>query len=88
VQVLNGTGEPGLARDVTVALVPAGAEVVVVDNADRFDYSVTQVVYYDRDEQARAQAVRDALGTGEIVLSRNRLDVVDVTVVVGRDFTG
>jgi hypothetical protein len=88
VQVLNGTGEPGLARDVTVALVPAGAEVVVVDNANRFDYSVTQVVYYDRDEQARAQAVRDALGTGEIVLSRNRLDVVDVTVVVGRDFTG
>lgn len=86
VQVLNGTGEPGQAREVTAALVPAGAEVVVVGNADRFDHTVTQVVFYDRDEQSRAEAIRDALGVGEVVFSRHPLDVVDVTVVVGSDF--
>lgn len=87
VQLLNGTGEPGQARAVTAALVPAGAQVVVVGNADRFDHDVTQVVFYDKGERRRAEAVRDALGVGEVVFSRNRLDVVDITVVVGSDFT-
>jgi len=86
VQLLNGTGAPGLAREVTAALVPAGAEVLIVDNADRFDYDTTQVVYYDDDQRPAAQAMLDALGVGELVRSRTGLTVVDVTVVVGADF--
>jgi len=88
VQLLNGAGVPGLAQRVTPVLVGAGAEVKLVGNADRFDYATTQVVYYDRDRRAAAEAVRDALGVGEVVLSRQRLGVVDVTVVVGTDYTG
>ena len=88
VQLLNGAGVPGLAQRVTPVLVAAGAEVKLVGNADRFDYATTQVVYYARDRRAAAEAVRDALGVGDVVLSRQPLGVVDVTVVVGTDYTG
>lgn len=86
VQLLNGTGAPGLAQQVTPVLVPAGVEVVIADNADRFDYATTEIVYYDRAELALAQRVREALGVGEVVFSRRPLEVVDITVVVGSDF--
>lgn len=88
VQVLNGVGTPGLAQLVPPLLVPAGAQVTLSDNADRFDYAVTQVVYYDDARRTDAEAVRDALGVGEIVKSLADLEVVDVTVVLGADFVG
>lgn len=86
VQVLNGTGAPGVSRRVQPALVPAGASVVLAGNADNFDYATTQIVYYAEEDLAAAQAVREALGLGEVVRSLSGLDVVDVTVVVGTDF--
>lgn len=88
VQVLNGTGAVGLAQDVTVRLVqpPVRARVEYTGNADSFEHDETQVVFYDRADQATAEAVRDALGTGRVVLSRRPLGIVDITVVVGSDF--
>lgn len=86
VQVLNGIGAPGLAQRVAPLLVPAGGQVTLSANADRFDYAVTQVVYYDDARLADAEAVREALGVGELVKSLAGLEVVDVTVVVGADF--
>jgi hypothetical protein len=88
VQVLNGTGVIGSAQRVAQRLVPAGARVVLSGNADSFAYAQTQIVFYDRSQQQAATRVRDALGTGRLVLSRQPLDVVDVTVVVGKDFNG
>lgn len=88
VQVLNGTGEVGLAQRVTVRLVqpPLRARVLYTANATSFDHDVTQVVFYDRADQALAARVRAALGVGRLVLGRRPLGIVDVTVVVGRDF--
>lgn len=86
VQVLNGTGTPGLAQQVAPLLVPAGATVTLTNNADRFDYATTQVVFYDDAQEAAARRIRDALGVGEVVRSRTPLDVVDITIVVGADF--
>jgi hypothetical protein len=88
VQVLNGTGTIGAASRVAQRLVPAGARVVLSGNADSFAYAQTQIVFYDRSRQQAATRVRQALGTGRLVLSRQPLDVVDVTVVVGKDFNG
>ena len=88
VQLLNGTGVPGVAQLITPRLVTAGAEVKLVGNADRFDYDETQIVYYDPAQRAAAEAVREALGAGQVVFSRQGLDVVDVTVVVGTDLAG
>lgn len=88
VQVLNGTGEVGLAQRVTLRLVrsPLRARVAYTANAGSFDHDTTEIVFYDRADQALAERVRAALGVGRLVLSHQPLGIVDVTVVVGRDF--
>jgi hypothetical protein len=88
VQVLNGTGAVGVAQAVTLRLVasPVRARVAYTGNADSFGHDETQVVFYDRKDQAIAERVRDALGVGRVVLSRVPLGIVDITVVVGGDF--
>src|SRR5207248_7495910 len=88
VQVLNGTGAIGASPRVAERLVPVGGRVVLSGNADSFAYAQTQIVFYDRSQQQAAERVRQALGTGRLVLSRQPLDVVDVTVVIGKDFNG
>ena len=85
VQVLNGTGAVGLADAVRDKLGP-GFDVRLSGNASTFDHARTQIVYYEPEGQAAAERVRKALGVGTLVLSRRPLDVVDVTVIVGKDF--
>jgi polyisoprenyl-teichoic acid--peptidoglycan teichoic acid transferase len=88
VEILNGNGVPGIGQAVADRLVPKGFRVVLNRNAGRFDYQTTQVVVYADSATARAlgDEVRAALGAGQVVLSRRRQDLVDVTIVVGRDF--
>jgi hypothetical protein len=86
VRVLNGTGELELAQRVSEKLVPAGIEVTLTGNANPLGQKQTQVIYYDANKRAMAQKVRDALGVGILVRNRNETDVVDVTVIVGKDF--
>jgi anionic cell wall polymer biosynthesis LytR-Cps2A-Psr (LCP) family protein len=88
VQILNGNGVPGIGQSVAGRLVPEGFRIVLNRNAKRFDYDETQIVVYADSEQARALGaeVRKALGVGRVVVSRQSQGLVDVTVVVGRDF--
>jgi LytR cell envelope-related transcriptional attenuator len=88
VQILNGSGALGLAEKVAARLVPTGARVVLTGNASSFAYRQTQVVFYKRSKQSAALALQKALGAGKVVFSRNPLDVVDVTLVIGKDFRG
>jgi len=88
VQLLNGTGVVAEAQQVAQRLLPAGFRIVVTANAKSFSYRETQVVFYRREQQAAATRVQRALGVGKLVRSRQALDVVDVTVVVGSDFKG
>lgn len=87
-QILNGNGTPGIGQEVAERLVPAGYRVVLTGNADRFDHPTTRIVVYeDSPEQLEvARDIRDRLGVGEVELSGSPQSVVDVTVVVGRDF--
>ena len=86
IQILNGTGAVGLADAVATKLGP-GFDVRLTGNAGSFDHDRTEVVFYDRAKQSMADQVRDALGVGTIVFSRRPLSVVDVTIIVGKDFT-
>ncbi|HSH61403.1 MAG TPA: LCP family protein, partial [Acidimicrobiales bacterium] len=85
VQVLNGTGAVEVA-DAVRAKLGAGFDVRLTGNAANFAYERTEIVFYDRDQEAVADRLRQALGVGALVLSRRPLDVVDVTVIVGKDF--
>ena len=86
VQVLNGTGELELAQKVSKRLIPAGMQIVLTGNANPLGQRETQIIYYDPAKRPAAEKVRQALGIGVLVHNRNRADVVDVTVIVGKDF--
>lgn len=87
-QILNGSGEPGIGQQVAERLVPAGFRVVLTGNAATFDRERTRIlVYTDSPRQRRiAREVRDLLGVGVIQRSPVSQSVVDLTVVVGEDF--
>ncbi len=86
VQILNGNGEPEIGVQVAGILVPEGYRITLTGNAQRFDYGKTRIVFYRDADLAVAQRIRKRLGIGEIVKGRTQQSIVDITIVVGRDF--
>jgi len=88
VRVLDGVGasSSGLALVAASVLVPAGAEVAVVGNADHFGYPTTVVRYSDEADKAAAEALERAIGLGTVEQGNILDDVVAVTIVLGNDF--
>ncbi|HTK32566.1 MAG TPA: LytR C-terminal domain-containing protein [Candidatus Saccharimonadaceae bacterium] len=84
VQVLNGSGEGGVASKVASFLREGGFQVVEVRNADRSDYFATLVVAR-RADLAAARAVSRYLGGPPVIRQAWNLDLADVTVVLGSD---
>ncbi|MGH7741534.1 MAG: LytR C-terminal domain-containing protein [Candidatus Eiseniibacteriota bacterium] len=84
VQVLNGSGEDGIASRVASFLREGGFQVVEVGNADRRDYFATLVVARREDPEA-ARAVAHYLGGLPLVRQVWSSEVAEVTVVLGSD---
>jgi hypothetical protein len=85
VEVLNGSGRAGLARLGARRLRRHGLDVVLFGNADSTVDS-TRIILR-RGAKALAERVQDALGAGRVRESRDSLRLVDVTVILGPDFT-
>ena len=85
VEVLNGSGRPGLARLGARRLRRLGFDVVYFGNADSPPVDSTRVLLR-RGERARATRVRGALGAGRVIDQTDTLRRVDVTVILGPDF--
>lgn len=88
VQILNANGRPGIGQDVARLLVGKGYKVVLSGNAQRFDRRRTAVVVYEDTAEARASAerARELLGVGRVQVTAQEQGIVDMTIVVGRDF--
>jgi len=88
VQVLNGVGRPGIGEEVDTALEGGRFRIELTDNASSFDFTETQLLIYTETPEmmAAARAVRERLGVGTILVSRQPQSVVDLTIVVGADF--
>lgn len=84
VQILNGSGEGGVASRLASTLRQGGFHVVEVGNADRSDYFATLVVAR-RDDPSAAQAVARYLGSPPVVRQAWSSDLAEVTVVLGSD---
>ncbi len=84
VEVLNGSGRPGLARLGARRLRRQGLDVVYFGNADSTVDSTR--VLLRRGEEDRASRVQHALGVGRVRSARDTLRRVDVTVILGPDF--
>jgi hypothetical protein len=84
VQVLNGSGEPGIAVRVASFLREGGYRVVDVRNADRSDYFASMVVSR-RGDLSIAREVAHYLGGPPIVQQVWASEQADVSVLVGSD---
>jgi LCP family protein required for cell wall assembly len=89
VQVLNGSGVKGAAGRAETALLTAGfANGGAVGDADRSDYTLTEVRYAPgATDKARVVAAYLG-GTGRLVALRSAAGSTDVVVVLGGDFVG
>lgn len=84
IELLNGSGRAGLAGELASYLRDGGFDVLEVANADRSDYRTTLVV--NRTEATDpAKVVAEYLGTRHVIQQQSSQEMIDVTVIVGRD---
>ena len=87
VEVLNAGGVSGLARTATLRLRAAGFDVVQFGNARSFDRDSSVVI--DRIGRSDlAEGVANALGIGNVLSEPDPNLFVDVTVLLGRTWSG
>ncbi len=91
-EVLNGTRTSGLAAQAATVFESFGFRIVAVDNADHHDYERT-LVFARRGDAELAQRAADVIRcdrSGAPAGGAGSVDsaVVDVTVILGRDFNG
>jgi LytR cell envelope-related transcriptional attenuator len=88
IELRNGNGTPGIGERAAQLLVPAGLRIEVTGNANNFNYRSTRIIVYGDDQKSMALArkIRSLLGVGSIQIGTRALTVVDVTVVLGKDF--
>ena len=87
VQILNGNGQPEIGVAVARVLIAAGYRIADTGNASSFGFRRTRIVAYSDADLAAARRIRILLGVGSIEIGRTPQTIVDVTVVVGADFT-
>lgn len=85
VEVLNGAGTAGLARDATHRLRGAGFDVVFFGNADHFRHDRSVVVDRVGDPEG-AGAVAAALGIDSVATAVDSALMLEVTVILGGDW--
>jgi anionic cell wall polymer biosynthesis LytR-Cps2A-Psr (LCP) family protein len=88
VQVLNGNGVPGIGQEVAKKLIGAGFRVVLTGNARKMNYEQTLIITYDDSTagQALAERARKLIGVGQVQVSEQSQGIVDLTIVIGKDF--
>ena len=84
VEVLNGSGRSGLARQATDKLRSAGFDVVYLGNAPQPE---SLSVAFDRVGKLElAQDVASALGIKRVLTRRDSTRLVEVSVILGSDW--
>jgi len=86
VEVLNGGGRGGMARSATDLLRDGGYDVVFYGNASSFEEDSSVVLDRVGDVEL-ARAVADVLGIRRVVSRPDRNLYLDVTVVLGEDWS-
>ena len=95
INILNGEGTTGLASTAQGIIEEnLNKEQKIINiketkNADNFNYSETEIlIHTDKDGITdMANNIKDALGVGTVSESSDNPDNVDITVILGSDFT-
>jgi hypothetical protein len=83
--VLNGCGKPGIGAAVAELLAKNGFIVIETKNADNFNYKQTEIIMY-RGDLISAERIRRLLGTGKFINRHISQNIVDLTVIIGKDY--
>ena len=86
VEVLNASGKAGLARAGTRLLRRAGIDVVTFGNAPIEPIDSTRILVR-RGSVAAGEQVRRVLKVGKVVLRPDSTKLLDVSVLLGTDFS-
>jgi hypothetical protein len=85
IRLLSGVGPLDAAAMLQSNLIPPDAQLTIIGNADRFDYTETQIVYYDDGFAEAAAALQRRFGLGQVTQTTTPADTEDVTVIIGQD---
>lgn len=83
IEILNGTGEKGLARKVAIALIKKKVDVLHVDNAKSFDYK--ESVLIARSENPAVATLGELIGCRRVVEQLTEDTMFDATFIIGDD---
>ncbi|MCL2632076.1 MAG: LCP family protein [Coriobacteriia bacterium] len=87
VEVRNGWGIKGAARDVSDSLALAGYQYGGISNTNSFSYRETLIIYDQEADRPAAEDIAMRLGYGRIIPSLGRYTFDgNVLVIVGEDF--
>ncbi len=93
--IFNGEGTTGLAATAQKIIedhfkesAPA-IEVVKIESADNYNYEQTEIIVFTSKAgvEELAQQLQEILGVGVISKSDNNVDNVDISIILGSDFT-
>jgi len=84
IEVLNGSGENGVATRVATELRKLGFDVLIVGNADRFDYTDTVIIDRKGNTELVERLAR-LTGIRNTIVQKIDTPLVDATVIIGHD---
>jgi hypothetical protein len=93
--ILNGEGTSGIALTVKSILEKelnksqATIKVQETKNADNFKYTATKIITHTDKAgiEEMAESIKNTMGVGTISASSDNPDKVDITIIIGSDFT-
>lgn len=84
IEVLNGTGEPGVAGEMTLQLRQMGIDVLIEGNAESFDFRESLLI--DRKNNAALmKKLSRRLGCDRVIEQVQDHPHVDATLIIGWD---
>lgn len=84
IEVLNGTGKPGLAHAAKRGLLRRGVDVINADNAPNFDYR--ESILIARKRGADVATLGKLLGCDNVVEQLREGTLEDATLILGADY--
>ncbi|MBC7332865.1 MAG: LCP family protein [Actinobacteria bacterium] len=95
INILNGEGTTGLAKTVQKIIEDhfnkdtEVLKVVETKNADNWNYTTTEIIVFTQDENVSqlANQIKELLGVGVVKSSQENPDNVDISIIVGKDYT-
>ncbi|OPX27608.1 MAG: hypothetical protein B1H05_00465 [Candidatus Cloacimonas sp. 4484_140] len=84
-QVLNGCGKKGLAREVRNILIDKGFDVLSFDNAEKFLYEKTVIVIRNMNYDKFNMLYKE-IPVHKVYKQINEHSLYDFTIIIGKDY--